>query len=107
MAAGADTTLQNSDEETAFDLANVAEVSVINLLEKFRVEVFRCHPLLLCGSIYEILKYNVLFYVLLLNPSKACNLSGYTFFDSCSVRKDKIVREGQVFFCQSVPEELA
>jgi len=30
VAAGADTTLQNSDEETAFDLANVAEVSVLN-----------------------------------------------------------------------------
>lgn len=30
VAAGADTTLQNSDEETAFDLANVAEVSVFN-----------------------------------------------------------------------------
>lgn len=27
VAAGADTTLQNSDDETAFDLANVAEVS--------------------------------------------------------------------------------
>lgn len=27
VAAGADTTLQNSDEETAFDLANVAEVN--------------------------------------------------------------------------------
>lgn len=27
VAAGADTTLHNSDEETAFDLANVAEVS--------------------------------------------------------------------------------
>ena len=26
VAAGADTSLQNSDEETAFDLANVAEV---------------------------------------------------------------------------------
>ncbi|XP_078366707.1 nuclear factor NF-kappa-B p105 subunit-like [Oculina patagonica] len=29
VAAGADTTLQNSDEETAFDLANVAEVQEI------------------------------------------------------------------------------
>ena len=28
VAAGADTSLQNSDEETAFDLANVAEVSI-------------------------------------------------------------------------------
>ena len=30
VAAGADTTLQNSDDETPFDLANVAEVSVLN-----------------------------------------------------------------------------
>ena len=34
MAAGADTSLQNSDEETAFDLANVAEVSLCPFVSK-------------------------------------------------------------------------
>ena len=34
VAAGADTSLQNSDEETAFDLANVAEVSLCPFVSK-------------------------------------------------------------------------
>lgn len=34
VAAGADTSLQNSDEETAFDLANVAEVSLCQFVSK-------------------------------------------------------------------------
>ena len=33
VAAGADTTLHNSDEETAFDLANVAEVRALDRIQ--------------------------------------------------------------------------
>lgn len=40
VAAGADTSLQNSDEETAFDLANVAEVSLCQFVSKV---IDACH----------------------------------------------------------------
>ena len=41
VAAGADTTLLNSEEETAYDLANVAEVSVWDCVtEKLYEQLF-------------------------------------------------------------------